>query len=186
MKTNDSRIVEVSGWRKVSEIPASDSLQAELDAKHTCAGIYQVALASDVEKIGDNLIHEDICYTGESGSIHARTYTIRQPRGSHGASVYIRENGLSKDEVLIRYCYTDQNTRDHKSLESEIHATTTKMFGKKFKWKEASAGNDGRYTRILDDMKRLTSAEMIAMKSDMTDIYFEIVQREAIQNWDEA
>jgi hypothetical protein len=60
------------------------------------------------------------------------------------------------------------------------------MFGKKFKWKEASAGNDGRYTRILDDMKRLTSAEMIAMKSDMTDIYFEIVQREAIQNWDEA
>ena len=186
MDIKDKRIKKVSDWKMVSELPANDVRQLELDEKNSSHGVYQDALSSDIEKIGDSLIHEHICYTGESGSIHARTYTIRQPKGSHGASVYIRENGLNKDEVLIRYCYTEENTKDHKTLESDIHTTTAKMFGKKFKWKEASAGNDGRYTRILDDMKRLTSAEMISMKSDMTDIYFEIIQREATLSWDEA
>ena len=186
MDTKDKRIVKVSDWIMVSELPASDDRQLELDKKNTSHGVYQVALSSDIEKIGDNLIHEDICYTGESASIHARTYAIRQPKGSHGASRSIREKKLNRDEVLVRICYTEDNTKDHKTLETDIHTTTDKMYGKKFKWKEASAGNDGLRSRILDDLSRLPSDEILDMKGDFQDVYFKVVQQETILKWSEA
>lgn len=184
MKTTDPRIIEVSEWKKVSELPANDPLQEALNDKHSSSGVYQVAMQEDVPSIGDSIIHESICYTGQSARIHSRTYTIRQPRGSHGASVYIRENNLDRDEVMIRYLYTDpSSSTDHTSLEKEIHDTSEKMYGKKFKWKEASAGNDGRFTRILDDCKRLTSSELLQLKNDLKDFYFNAIQREALENW---
>jgi len=186
MKNTDSRIVEFSEWRKVSDLPANDPLQKALDDKHSPTGVYQVAELSVIEKIADSIVHEDIGYTGMSQSIHSRTYSIRQPRGSHGAAVFIRENNLDRDKVMIRFLYTDPNTNDHVSLENEIHSTSNKMFGKRFKWKEASAGVQGRYTRMIDDAKRLTSQEVLQLKNDLKDIYFELIQKEAVDNWEES
>jgi len=184
MNINDSRIIKVSEWKKISELPANDPIQESLDEEFSSSGVYQVAMKDDITDIGDSIVHESINYTGQSARIHSRTYTIRQPKGSHGASIYIRENKLDRDEVMIRYLYTDSSSStDHTSLEKEIHDTSEKMFGKKFNWKEASAGNDGRFTRILDDCKRLTSSELLQLKSDLKDFYFDAVQKEALENW---
>lgn len=186
MKTNDSRIVKVSEWMKVSSLTASTAKWAELDSANTCTGVYQVALKDDAESIGDNLIHEDICYTGESGRIHSRTYAIRQPNGTHGASRFIRHNGLDTTKIMIRYCYTNSDTLDHKTLENEIHTTSTKMFGKRFKWKEASAGNDGRYQTTIDNCRTFSTEELISLKNEIEELFFAASQREAVERWNEA
>lgn len=183
MKTNDSRIVKISEWTKVSSLTASANQWAELDSANTSSGVYQVAMKDDVESIGDSLIHEDICYTGESGRIHSRTYAIRQPNGTHGASRFIRHNNLDANKIMIRYCYTNNDTLDHKTLENEIHTTSTKMFGKRFKWKEASAGNDGKYQTTLDNCRAFSSDQLLSLKEALEEMFFEAHQREAVEKW---
>lgn len=187
MNINDSRIIKVSEWKKISELPANPPIHDKLDEEFSQCGVYQVAMKTDIDKIGDEIIHELITYTGKSDKgIHLRTYGIRQPSGKHGASIYIRENKLNREDIVIRYLYTDSKSLDHQALEKEVHDTSLKMFGKKFAWKQASAGKDGRFTRILDDCKHLTSSELLQLKSDIKDFYFDAIQKEAIEDWNES
>ena len=183
MKITDSRIVKVSDWTKVSDLTSSSNRWAELDAANTSSGVYQVAMKGDVESIGDSLIHEDICYTGESIRIHSRTYAVKQPNGTHGASRYIRHNDLDPKKIMIRLCYTNSDTLDHKTLENEIHTTSTKMFGKRFKWKEASAGNDGKYQTTLDNCRSFSSEQLLSLRDAIEEMFFEAHQREAVEKW---
>ena len=48
-----SKITHVSEWRKVSELPSTAARQQALDDQYSPAGIYQVAVLSDIENISD-------------------------------------------------------------------------------------------------------------------------------------
>lgn len=156
---NEFESLTVSPWMPVSKIPAGGQLYDTLVEKYGDCGVYQVALTQDVEIIGDEFVHELIGYTGKSGSILSRTYTIRQPAGSHGVARYIRENELDREkDVMIRYIYCDH--KDFTALETAIHKQTEEKFGKRFCWSTASAGNDGSYSQCVDLAKKLTIDEI--------------------------
>ena len=154
-------ITEISSWIPVSKIPSNGSKEQDvLNEKYGKAGVYQVALTSDIEEIGDSIVHPKIGYTGKSKDILTRTYEIRQPSGPHGASRYIRQNGYDKDtEVRVRYIYTSVD--DYSSLEKEIHYESQKKYGYRFAWTKASAGNDGVFSQMIDLSNKLTADEIL-------------------------
>lgn len=149
----------VSPWMAVSKIPAGGAAYDKLIEQYGDAGVYQVALSSDTDDIGDDFVHEKIGYTGKSGSILSRTYSIRQPNGAHGVARYIRENNLDRElDVKIRYIYCA--SEDITGVETGIHEDTNSKFGYRFKWSNASAGNTGIYSQIADTCKKLTVDEI--------------------------
>jgi hypothetical protein len=154
-------ITAISPWIAISRIPSKDSKEQEaLNEKYGKIGVYQVALTSDIDDIGNNIVHSKIGYTGKSRDITTRTYDIRQPAGSHGAGRYIRQNGFDKKtEVKIRYLYTSAD--DYTSLEKAIHDDTKKKYGYRFAWISASAGNDGVFSQVVELANKLTTDEII-------------------------
>lgn len=156
-----SKIIHVSEWRKVSELPSTTARQEELDEKFSKYGVYQVAEEADLELIGDSLVSPHIGYTGKSDNIHSRTYKIRMTANSrtatsHGAGVFIRKN-LDIDSCYVRYLYTDQSCVA--SLEQEIQQEVLKQYGYTFKWREASGGVDGNYTNATVLVEKLSNEE---------------------------
>lgn len=152
--------VITSPWIPISKIPSSGSSeQDKLNDLYGRSGVYQVALSEDISDIGDSIVHSKIGYTGKSKDILTRTYDIRQPAGSHGAGRYIRQNGYNKEtEVKIRYLYT--SPEDYANLEKEIHDQSLSKYGYRFAWTDASAGNDGTYSQLLELSKKLTVDEI--------------------------
>lgn len=152
------KIHRISDWRPVTQIPSNGS--SERDDEEFVSGIYQFAHVSDIKAIGDQLVHEKVGYTGKGKNVYDRTYTVRQPKGSHGVNRYIKQNNLCKEtEVYVRYIFCDMC--DIKELEDWVHKNTTKNFGYTFKWREASEGNDGKYSRAQDALEELTSIELL-------------------------
>ena len=152
--------VVLTDWVSVSKIPSTGSSEQDrLNDMYGKSGVYQVALTEDIESIGQSLVHPKIGYTGKSKDILARTYDIRQPAGSHGAGRYIRQNGYNKEtDVKIRYAYT--SSEDCSKLEKNIHDECTNEYGYRFSWTEASAGNDGCYSQLLELSNKLTVEEI--------------------------
>lgn len=151
------KITDISDWRPVSQIPSNGSIERD---NENSSGIYQFAHASDIKDIGDSLVHPNIGYTGKGKNVYDRTYTVRQPKGSHGVNRYIKQNNLCKEsEVFVRYIFCD--IAETKKLEDWIHTSTVKQYGYTFKWREASEGNDGKYSRAQDALEELTSIELI-------------------------
>jgi hypothetical protein len=151
------KIADISDWRPVSQIPSNGSTERDND---NSSGVYQIAHVSDIKEIGDTLVHQNIGYTGKGKNVYDRTYTVRQPKGSHGVNRYIKQNNLCKEsEVFVRYIFCDVS--DIKKLEDWIHNNTTKAYGYTFKWREASEGNDGKYSRAQDALEELTSIELL-------------------------
>lgn len=160
MDFNDIEILSVTPWISVDQIPSDGNKNRDaMNAKYGTAGVYQVAMAEDLDDIGDDLVHEKIGYIGKSKDILTRTYSIRAPKGSHGAARYIRQNDLDRSEVKVRYLYTA--VEDYALLEECLHNEMKSVYGYRFKWTEASAGNDGNYSSLLDLAKRLTSDEIL-------------------------
>ena len=158
---NTSKIIHVSEWRKVSELPSTPARQTALDEKYSKYGVYQVAEEADIDLIGDDLVSPHIGYTGKSGNIHDRTYHIRMTANSktatsHGAGVFIRKN-LDIDNCYVRCLYTDENS--FALLEQDIQQETMKQFGYTFKWREASGGTDGNYTNATVLAEKLSNEE---------------------------
>ena len=156
-----SKIIHVSDWRKVSELPSTPNRQTALDEEYSKCGVYQVAEEADLELIGGNLISPHIGYNGKSANIHDRTYKIRMTANSktatsHGAGVFIRKN-LDIDNCYVRYLYC--NPGDEAAIEQEIHQETLKQHGYTFKWREASGGADGNYTSATVLVEKLTNEE---------------------------
>jgi len=75
------KIADISDWRPVSQIPSNGSTERDND---NSSGVYQIAHVSDIKEIGDTLVHQNIGYTGKGKNVYDRTYTVRQPKGSHG------------------------------------------------------------------------------------------------------
>lgn len=152
--------VTITDWIPVSSIPSSDSSEHDrFNDTYGKTGVYQVALTEDIESIGQALVHPKIGYTGKSYNIHTRTYNIRQPSGSHGAGRYIRQNGYCKEkDVKVRYVYTSPG--DYANLERKIHDQSFEKYGYRYAWTDASAGNDGTYSQLLELLTKLTIEEI--------------------------
>lgn len=160
MQYKDFEISAVSPWIAIDHIPSNGHKNYDaMNDKFGTVGIYQVALTSDIEEIGDELVHPKIGYTGKSKAILSRTYDIRQPSGSHGAGRYIRQQGLNKEtDVKIRYVYCSED--DYTGLERSIQEETQSVHGYRFAWTTASAGNDGTYSQMVELAKKLTVDEI--------------------------
>jgi hypothetical protein len=161
MMIDMSKIIHVSEWRKVSELPSTTARQEELDREFSKFGVYQVAEEADLELIGDDLVSPHIGYTGKSETIHSRTYKIRMTANSrtataHGAGIFIRKN-LDIDNCYVRCLYTDD--KNWASLEKQIQEEALKQYGYTFKWREASGGTDGNYTNATVLVEKLTNDE---------------------------
>lgn len=151
---------KMSEWIPIITIPTGGSKKAKaFEKKYGKSGCYQVAHASDLSSVGDEIIHEDIGYNGQSINYRDRTYGIRAPKGTHGVNRYIRDKGLCKEtEVYIRYLETAKE--DAKKLETAIHNATKTAHGYRFKWGEASEGQAGYLLTIKDKLPNLTSDEL--------------------------
>lgn len=160
MEHKDYEIKATTPWIPINNIPSNGHKDFDImNEKFGTVGVYQVALAEDIDEIGDNLVHPKIGYTGKSKSILSRTYDIRQPQGTHGAGRYIRQNNIDKTTgAKIRYIYTSEE--DYSDLEKAIHKDSQDMFGYRFEWTTASAGNDGTYSQVIDLCNKLTVDEI--------------------------
>jgi hypothetical protein len=176
---NNFNIKNISDWMPVSAIPTAGSKQFDsLNSMFGTKGIYQVALKADILKIGAELLHEDIGYTGKSASLLNRTYQIRAPKGNHGVSKFINRAGYDRDtEVFIRYVYADEYTE----LEDFVHTNAKSKFGYTFKWREASGGNDGAISEIIHHIEKLTSDQILDLFSELKDI----AKTKALQEFEE-
>jgi hypothetical protein len=185
MDFKDIEILSISPWIPVDQIPTDRSkIYDSMNEKYGTCGVYQVALAEDLTDIGEDLVHENIGYIGKSKDILSRTYNIRAPKGSHGASRYIRQNELDRSQVKIRYLYTSPD--DYSLLEEILHNEMKNQFGYRFKWTEASAGSDGNYSHILDMTRRLTSDEILDIIPSLKEIALAKNQEEFLTRLNEV
>ena len=183
MKTDHKDIAVVGEWIRVSEIPSKYGQDAEeMNEDIGKKGVYQVAAESELDNIGDFIVHPEVLYTGKSKDIHVRTYGIRQPGGGHGASRYMREHNLDRQKYYVRILYTNADPKD---LEREIHDASEKKFGNRFKWKEASAGNDGNLSKVLDLLNKLSTEDLLTVKGNLKDAYLKRSEEEALQQWED-
>jgi hypothetical protein len=181
MKFQNITIKHLTEWFPVSEIPTEKNpLYNELNEEYGLHGVYQVAFKGDINDIGSELVHKKIGYTGKSEkNILKRTSTIRIHSGGHGVSRYIRQNGIDRSTVYIRYLYCAES--DAAFLESAIHSETKKLHGYTFEWLEASAGTNGRVHLLLDEGKRLTSEELLYIISEFKKFAIEANTREFLE-----
>lgn len=185
MEFNDIEILAVTPWISVDQIPSDGNKNREaMDEKYGTCGVYQVALAEDIDEIADDLVHEKVGYIGKSKDILTRTYSIRAPSGSHGAARYIRQNDLDRSRVKVRYLYTSAD--DYSLLEESLHKEMNDRFGYRFAWTEASAGNSGNYSSILDLAKRLTSDEILDIIPALKEIALNKNQEEFLNRLSEV
>lgn len=186
MKFENVEVTHLTGWFHVSEIPTEKNPRYdEMNEEYGLHGIYQVAFKDDLDEIGENLMHQKIGYTGKSEkSILNRTYSIRIPSGGHGVSRYIRQNGIDRSQVYIRYAYCAET--DVALLENKIHSKTKEKFGYTFQWLEASAGSNGRVHLLLDEGKKLTSEELLYIISEYKKFAIEANAKEFLEKLEEV
>jgi hypothetical protein len=175
---DEFKISHISDWMPISEIPTDRNQKYHvMNEAHGTIGVYQVALTKDIKDIGNDLIHPEIGYTGSSRNILGRTYNIRAPKGSHGASRYIRQAGLDREtDVCIRYIYTSESKVI--DLENKIFELTLKTHGYRFKWTDASAGTSGKYSQMMDYASCLTSDELIDALTELKDMIIQKAREE--------
>ena len=183
MKTDHKDIVAVGEWMRLSDLPSKDAkLTSEMNDEFGKTGVYQVVAESEVDNIGDYIVHPEVAYTGMSKNIHDRAYTMKRPNGDHGVSRHIRLNELDNRDYFVRMLYTDVDPKD---LEREIHDASEKEFGYRFKWTGTSDGNDGNLSKAQDILNKLCPDEVLAIKRSLKEVYLKSVQRHALQNWEE-
>lgn len=174
-KTMNDLIKNTSKWYPISWIPSTNSATwkefvKEYGVDGKIPGCYQVALRSDVEQIGDDIIHESIGYNGKAKDVIGRTGGIRAPKGRHGARLYIDKNNLCREkDVVIRYLITE-NEDTSTELENFLHKQHEEAFGYRFGWKDASGGIDGKYDKILSESEYLTSKQILELIKDLKEM----------------
>lgn len=178
---NEFQISHITDWMPVSEIPTDRQVKYRImNEAHGSVGVYQVALTKDTVSIGKELVHSEIGYTGSSKNVLGRTYNIRAPKGSHGASRYIRQAGLDREnDVCIRYVYTSE--AKFIDLENAIFDLTNKKYGYRFKWTDASAGTSGKYSQMMDYAASLTSGELIDALTELKEMIIQKAKEETEQ-----
>lgn len=180
-----TKINHTSEWRTLDQFATKATTKTnKLDEQFGTNGVYQVALKSDIDAIGDDLYSGLIGYTGKSNTIHSRCYGVKyaatSQNGTHGAGRYIRQNGINVDDVVIRCLYT--NPGDEAALENNIHTETSKKHGYRFRWKEASGGKDGYLYYVVDYLEYLSLDELRQLKGFIN----EVAKDKLFKDWDEA
>lgn len=156
MLINDERIVKISNWVQLDQIPSQHD---DLNDEHGMIGVYQVVENSHKELVAESLIHEQILYTGQSTRIHQRTYDMRREKGNHPVAMKFRnDSSLKKKDYAVRIIYLE---KDEVAFETEIHKKTEEQFGQKYKWIDASFGKDGIVMQIADKLERCNPEELI-------------------------
>jgi hypothetical protein len=182
MHFQNIKITSISPWSPVDQIPTKNSKYYEtMLKKYGKSGAYQIALAEDVADIGENFIHPNIGYIGKAGDILDRTYSVRAPKGKHGAARFIRQNGLDRSKVLIRNLYTSYE--DFPTLEKALQNEMISRFGYSFKWSAASDGTRGNSSTILDIASRLPSNELLVVVKAIKEIAAAKAQEEFQLQW---
>ena len=169
-----SKIVTVSEWRSLTSLPSYPSNKAvAFDTEFGVFGVYQVALKSNIESIGTDIVNANIGYTGKSYNIHSRTYDIRwaatSTSGTHGAGRYIRQNDINPNDVVIRILYVSCKEEAH-ALETFIHDESQKLLGNRFAWREASAGKDGNLAMILDSIDTISLEDLKIIRTHIDNL----------------
>lgn len=156
----EDKIKKVIQWMPVMEIPTAQSKAWKALGGEMC-GVYQFALAEDIEEIGDAIVHEKIGYNGRSENMLGRTYGVRAAKGKHGVRHYCDQFGIDRNKVRVRYLLTE-TPEDAQALETWIHNQTeaTASHEYKYAWIEASGGLDGATTYIMSLISELDSIDI--------------------------
>ena len=182
MKTDHKDIVAVGEWMRLSDLPSKDAkLTSEMNDEFGKTGVYQVVAESEIDNIGDYIVHPEVAYTGMSKNIHDRAYTMKRPNGDHGVSRHIRLNELDNKDYFVRMLYTDADPKD---LEREIHDASEKEFGYRFKWTGTSDGNDGNFSKAVDLARKLDRDELAKLVSVHKEEYFKRAMQETKEEWE--
>lgn len=145
-------------WMPVNDLRGAKSKTSmQYTNQYGRDAIYQIALASDVIAIGDDLVHEKIGYTGKSTNVFGRLYAFKLHK--HSASPFIRTNFDMKD-LVVRVLFVN-SAESLDQVESHIHRECEKLFGYRFAWKEASGGVDGLTMRIQDLIDRVDTLDAL-------------------------
>lgn len=123
------------------------------------AGVYQVST-----KKPKDVVHQDICYIGESDCLPKRLSDLRtaavatNKTAHHMCGVYIREEGININDVYVRCLITKSNKHD---LERWLQSEHKKKYGYKvgYAWEEASGGHKSCRIQTQMNIKRLNSLE---------------------------
>jgi|DEB0MinimDraft_6_1074348.scaffolds.fasta_scaffold06756_1 thymidylate synthase len=145
-------------WTPLSKVPSYKTILAETfwrDAPSTNV-VYLVAHKDDLETIGDEILHEQMGYIGQTSNCQYRVASLKST--AHNCGKYIRSQGWSKDDVFIRCLYTADG--DQTTLEKHLHDEMKSQFGYRFKWRSASAGNDGKVVQIDSLLEKCNKAEL--------------------------
>ena len=174
MLINDDRIVKISDWVQLDQIPSQHD---DLNDEHGKIGVYQVVENVHKELVSKSLIHKDIVYTGQSGKIHKRTYDMRMKNGNHPVAMKFRnDSSLKKKDYSVRIIYLEKS---EVAFENEIHKKTEEEFGQKYKWIDASFGKDGIVMQIADKLERCNSSELIDIIKISKGLFLERSMEEA-------
>ena len=145
-------------WMPVSELRGPKSrTSAMITDKNGKNAIYQIALAKDINDIGDSLVNANIGYTGKSTNIFGRLYALKLNK--HSASPYIKNTYDIKHVRIPVFFIADGDSLD--TVEKYLHDGAEKKFGYRFAWKEASGGIDGTIMRIQDLIDRIESLDIL-------------------------
>ena len=157
----EDKIKKVIDWMPVMEIPTAQSDKFNKLGGEMC-GVYQFALAENIEEIGDAIVHEKIGYNGLSKkNLLGRTYGVRAAKGKHGVRHYCDQFGIDRNKVVVRYLLT-ATPDDAQALETWVHRQTeaTASHEYKYAWIEASGGLDGATTYIMSLISELDSIDI--------------------------
>lgn len=170
----NTNIKEIIDWQPLTNIYGRQSSRLlEFVEKHGSHGVYQIAMR---EHCPQSIIHEDVGYVGKSTNIMQRVYDIKTNR--HGCRTYLNSKNIPIEEVRVRFLMTEPG--DETALENEIHRINEQNYGYRFKWKEASGGNDGVVVRVIESIDKIEDIE------DLKQIAIHIDTRAQdlfLQNW---
>jgi hypothetical protein len=174
MNNVEQYIKEIVDWQPLTKVYGRQSSRLlEFVEKHGSHGVYQIALKEDCP---EPIIHSDIGYVGKSTNIMQRVYDIKTNR--HGCRTYLNSKNIPIEEVRVRFLMTEPGNET--ALENEIHRLNEDNYGYRFKWREASGGNDGSVLRVIESIDKIENLE------DLKQIAIHIDARAQdlfLQNW---
>jgi hypothetical protein len=167
-------IKSIVEWQPITFAVGRNSKKfAEYVEKYGAHGVYLVALKAE---ISDNIISENIGYVGKSANIFGRIYDIRT--GQHSCRTYIFSKNIDMSEVYVKLLLTEPGNETE--LERFIHSENEANFGYRFKWREASGGNDGVLIRLMEAVDKIDNLDDLKLISKLIDDKATML---FLQNW---
>lgn len=152
-------IKEIIEWKPISFVYGRNSPKLiDFVEKHGSHGVYQISLK---EEQPEEIIHKDIGYVGKSTNIMMRVYDIKTNR--HNCRTFLNSKNISINDISVRFLMTEPGNET--VLENLIHTINETEFGYRFKWREASGGNDGALIRIIESVDKINDIDELKQLS---------------------